>query len=391
MRRHHHENKTWVCIVVVDLSPFSEESLEIRAGERESMFDFFSPRDPRKQQAEEICYEAMEYMYDSDKQDAVREALSIDPDCVMAFNLKGNCYLFSKEVINQDPSKALDEYEKGIAAGLRENPNRRTEAHWGLDDRAYMRALWGKCMALEKLNRLAEALAVAKHMLQLNPGDNQGMRGIAVNQMLLLGQVSEAAQLLQRYVEDAGSVDVLYPYVLIGFMQCERGLISPGDVIKRLQTAMQSNIWVPQCLLRPDQKPADFDPEDGFSCGFASEAWSYVQHSLDTWARVPGALHWLREMQATAELPSRDELVRVLKRTFLLVQFIKVEDGSLREMHCTKCVDKMPQSNRPQSQQPDEDAVRAYERKRDGFGDWRSFRYDSIVALPFYRVLAAPD
>jgi hypothetical protein len=162
-------------------------------------------------------------------------------------------------------------------------------------------------------------------------------------------------------------------------------------VIKRLQTAMQANIWVPQCLLCPDQRPADFDPEDYISCGFATEAWSYVHHNFDTWAMVPGALHWLREMQATPELPSSDELVRVLKHTYLLVHFIKVEDGSLREMHCTKCVDKIPLSNRPQSQRPDGDAVRAYEMKRDGFGDWRSFRYDSVVALPFYRVLAAPD
>lgn len=76
------------------------------------------------------------------------------------------------------PEQALRHYETGTAIGeLSLGPRFRDALPWGLiDNRPYLRCLHGKGLALWRLGRMQDAVAIFEKLLWLNPSDNQGAR-----------------------------------------------------------------------------------------------------------------------------------------------------------------------------------------------------------------------
>lgn len=104
-----------------------------------------------------------------------RAALMTDPGHADARVHVGNIRL--EEGLLEE---ALENYRTAEAAALERtigDPATYEEPFWlDLDSRPYMRALHGKGLALWRLGRTAEAAAVFRQQLELNPNDNQGVR-----------------------------------------------------------------------------------------------------------------------------------------------------------------------------------------------------------------------
>lgn len=81
---------------------------------------------------------------------------------------------------------------------------------WGhLETRPYMRARLGLAQALRDLGRDDEAVAHYRELLELNPGDNQGVRYLLLATLLQRGMNDEAGALLSEHQDD---LQALWPY-----------------------------------------------------------------------------------------------------------------------------------------------------------------------------------
>ena len=77
----------------------------------------------------------------------------------------------------------------------------------------------------------------------------------------------------------------------------------------------------------------------------------------------------------TKGLPTRDELIELLRNEVVEVTFTKL-DGDERVMTCTKSFDIIPKENQPKTdKQPKEGTITVWDVNAKG---WRSFRYDRI-------------
>jgi tetratricopeptide (TPR) repeat protein len=218
-----------------------------------------------------------------------RKALEIWPDCADAYSLLAH-RAFGTET-------ALDLYTQAVAAGQKSIAPELFEEEagnfWGLiETRPYMRARQGLADCLLELGRLEEAAEHFREMLRLNPYDNQGIRHSLVSLLIALDRDEEAQKLLDEYDED-DSAAMTFPGALLRFRR-------EGDSVearKRLKRALQSNRFVPGVLLltlKPRPSLGTYHP------GGEDEAGLYFVLSMETWAKTPGALDWLRERTSGA-------------------------------------------------------------------------------------------
>jgi tetratricopeptide (TPR) repeat protein len=243
--------------------------------------------DTAQGQAQELVYEAFEEDDLATRQQLVRQALELWPDCADAYVLLAEQARSRKE--------ALALYEQGVAAGERAlGPaviEREAGHFWGiLETRPYMRARLGLANSLWTVGRRQEAVEHLWDMLRLNPGDNQGVRYTLAGFLLFLDRDEDLARLLAQYPEE-GSATWMYTKALLAFRQ-------HGDTSQArrlLKEARKANKHVPDYVTGrkyPPEEPAYYSP------GQESEAVSYVAGFLAAWKYTPGAVAWLRANEA---------------------------------------------------------------------------------------------
>ena len=132
-----------------------------------------------------------------------REALALSPDCADA-------YVLLAEEKAKTPAEARDLLQQGVAAGERAlGPETFEEGaghFWGIvETRPYMRAREGLARVLWLLGEQQAALDHFKALLQLNPGDNQGIRYVLARRLLETCADEELGQLLDQYPDDAAA------------------------------------------------------------------------------------------------------------------------------------------------------------------------------------------
>ena len=142
--------------------------------------DWLTARDEGERRAwgEYLFDQGMEYRWagrDRMAEAYYRAALMVDPGHADAWVHVGNIRL-DEDLLEE----ALQNYLTAEASALERaigDPATYEGPFWlDLDSRPYMRALHGKGLALWRLARSAEAAAVFRQQLALNPNDNQGVR-----------------------------------------------------------------------------------------------------------------------------------------------------------------------------------------------------------------------
>jgi len=146
--------------------------------------------------------EILEKNFDADtkakRRRVARRALGIDLDCIDAYTLL-----------------AIEADSLGEAIALLREAVRIGERHfapliedeemewWGfMGTRPYMRAIHELALALEEAGDTAEAEALYRRLLQMNPDDNQGVRALLLRILSTEGRKTECAELLAAYPED---------------------------------------------------------------------------------------------------------------------------------------------------------------------------------------------
>src|SRR5688572_4917815 len=157
--------------------------------------------------------------------------------------------------------------------------------------RAYMRAGLGLADAHAEMGELEAAADQYEALLQLNATDDQGVRYVFANCLLMLGQDQRLAEFLAEF-EDQASTFVAFNRAALAFRR-------DGDTRESramLADAMTANPHVMTYLLgdralRPPEATI-YEP------GSENEATFYVECMAESWRATPGAIEWLRRCRA---------------------------------------------------------------------------------------------
>jgi tetratricopeptide (TPR) repeat protein len=212
----------------------------------------------------------------------IRRALALSPDCAVA-------YLLLAERTSS-PSEARPIYEQAVAAAERAlGPDAFTDpdrSFWSdLSTRPYMRARGGLAECLLALGDLESAASHFRALLQLNPGDNQGLRYRLLTTLLLVGRNADAGVLLQEYTET--SPPFTYAAVLLALRAADH-----RDARRLLRAALKLNRRVPAYLIGQKDLPEVLPSH--YAIGSVEEAVLCAHDLLEPWLSTPGAVEWLR-------------------------------------------------------------------------------------------------
>lgn len=189
------------------------------------------------------------------------------------------------------PDAAVERYERALLAGAAAIGADRFASlrgeFWGhLETRPYMRARLGLAGTLRDLGRHDEALAHYRALLELNPGDKQGVRYLLLVALLERGLNEEAGVLLAEHEDD---LQALWPYGRLLWRLRVDGATARTHAA--FDSAIQANPYVVPYLLAPDSIPFDRPPH--FALHSREEA-AYVADTLaDAFAATDGARDWL--------------------------------------------------------------------------------------------------
>ena len=238
------------------------------------------------ERAQDLIYEAFETESSRKRVQLAKKALKVSPDCADAYVL-----LAEEDAGSLEEAREL--YQKGVEAGERalgrETFEEEAGHFWGiLETRPYMRARQGLAVCLWELGEREEAIEHYREMLDLNPGDNQGIRYELAGYLLDEEMDKELGELLERYEEDASAFWV-YTRALWRF----RKEGDTEEATAALKEAIETNPYVPLYLLGHKSLPGALPELIGF--GDEIEAVAYFARALSAWLRTPQALEWLRQ------------------------------------------------------------------------------------------------
>lgn len=242
--------------------------------------------DPREM-AQEFAYRAMEASSPEEVLENAFAALRLDSACVDAMAIVCHC-------ASPAPSERVPLLRQVLKiAELDLGPEFLQEWRgelWGnVMARPYMRVRQNLAAALEQSGQTPEAIAEYEEMLELNAGDNQGVRDSLLPLYFITGNLEAARVLMERYGEDASA---LFQWGRV----LERCLSNDREgAAAALEQARQCNRHVEKFLNRTEKLPQTHS--DYVSPGQPSEA-SWCALSLGpAWHAHADAVAWLRNQR----------------------------------------------------------------------------------------------
>ena len=161
-------------------------------------------------------------------------------------------------------------------------------AFWGFHEtRPYMRARQQLAEHLRVVGRLEESIAEYEGMLELNPGDNQGVRYSLLPCLLILRRLEAARKLFEKYPEEA-EFNALFAWgrVLERFLSDD---LSGAETA--LAAARKQNPQM-QAYVKGHRQPPKTLPE-AYAPGSKEEAICFADLLRGAWEKYPAALKWL--------------------------------------------------------------------------------------------------
>ena len=192
---------------------------------------------------------------------------------------------------------ALDLWGKAAEIGLRSLPKEfvigEDRLEWkSLNNRPFLRAYYGLGFALFDAGRIEAAHVIYNHLLAMNPNDNQGARGSAIESSFAMNLPAEVLRICNKYKGDV-LVDSLYGRPL-ALMQLGRKALAEKALIKAID---QSPL-----IARELVKKRHRMPKSNFlayiTVGGADEAYEYWQRMGKYWKETEGAPEFLSEVLA---------------------------------------------------------------------------------------------
>lgn len=240
-------------------------------------------------ESQECYYEAMEARSEIEAYRLLSRALELDPGNTDAWLL----------MLSYDPPQSADE-EIGtlrkIVAGAEERlgPNAFKDyaGHfWGFHEtRPYMRARAALADALHRAGRVESSATEWEAMLELNPGDNQGLRYRLLACHLALGKLGDAKKLFDCY-PDEFEFNTVFAWSKV----LERFLAEkPDEALKALGVAQKQNPSAKAYVLGHRKLPKN--PPDSYAPGSKEEAMCFAADLQSAWNAHPAAKKWLASL-----------------------------------------------------------------------------------------------
>lgn len=252
------------------------------------------PTESAHRQARDLAYQAMESY---DPEEAVRlcaKAIELDPRCVDALVIMAGVFDdLDERAYDLARVVQVAEEDLGGESYLKENKGH----FWGLlETRPYMRARSYLAQTLHEAGKTDAAAAEYEALLELNPGDNQGLRYALIGLYLETGNVDGARRLQDEY--DEASAVFAWSAVL------ERLIL--GDTVgaeRSLAGARETNPYFESYLL--GKKPMPRVMPDYYGFGDDNEAIMCMDTIGDAWKKHDETMRWLRKHEAPMEIATK--------------------------------------------------------------------------------------
>mgnify|MGYP001041662975 CR=1 FL=1 len=158
-----------------------------------------------------------------------------------------------------------------------------------LDNRPFLRAYHGLGYDFLERGEIESALSIFTNILALNPSDNQGIRGLAINCNFHLKRPWEVLEISERYPCDI-MADVLYGRALALYQQgrqtdAESALCEAIDFLPLVARELTKN---------RHRRPKKFR-SDRITLGGADEAYHYWLDHGQYWKKTPGAIDFVSD------------------------------------------------------------------------------------------------
>jgi tetratricopeptide (TPR) repeat protein len=237
-----------------------------------------------EEQAQDLVFEAYK-LNPAKASKNIEKALELDPDCIEVYE-----YLASRE---RKGANALPFFEKGIEIGQKKFGGKFLQKNkgnfWGWHEtRPYMRCLYNKAEILVITGKIAEGVAIMEEMLELNTGDNQGVRFPLFSALIRIGETEKFKKYDKMFADDIYSAQILYSRALFAF-KTEGDSVNANELLKN---AYKNNPYVVRKLL---DKYFQFKGVNSYAMGSPEEAEVYLIHALFAWRNTEGAIAWIAD------------------------------------------------------------------------------------------------
>lgn len=235
---------------------------------------------PKKEQAQDMLYEAWNEGNPARRTKLAQEALLLDPDLPDAYNILAEDAPTPKEMAYLHKQGMLAGERSLGQAYFREERGR----FWGIvETRPYMRAKKGYAEACAMMGNLTEAIQHYKELLELNPNDNQGVRDLLLSAYIEEENWKDADSLIMQYEGDT-SATFNYNRILV-----EYGSKGKSAKLKKLiDAAWAQNRFVPAYLTGKKTLPRQMPEYYGY--GDDPEAIVYALLNRHLWVHKPELL-----------------------------------------------------------------------------------------------------
>ncbi len=236
-------------------------------------------------QAQELYYEAMDAPTAAKRLRLLEQALTLDPgdvDVLLAL-LPHEPFALGEEI------ECLQLLVQLAARRLGQDVFQELKGtFWGFHEtRPYMRARARLAEILRRAGRHEEAIGEWQAMLELNPGDNQGLRYMLLPALLRGNHLEAARKLIAAYPGEVGfSAAFAWGQVLERFLSDD----APGAAAA-LKVARKQNPHV-QVYIKGHREIPKIMPE-AYSPGSKDEAICFAEGLRSAWEKHPAALAWL--------------------------------------------------------------------------------------------------
>jgi tetratricopeptide (TPR) repeat protein len=235
--------------------------------------------------ADDTFEQGMEHWWAGDRRVAVRffrRALELDPQHADAHNHLGIVSLQARKL-----KAAEQHFRAAVDGGQRHLERDGAEVHWGfIENRPYLRGLANLALVLVEQKKWAEALAIHRQMLKLNPNDNQGVRYLTGTECLRVGDIDGAIDAFQQCMHE--EVGCAFGLALAKI----RAHGPSAEIGEALLTGFAANRYVAPMLLGET-----WERLDAFhGTNMAEPEWAHdvVAAQADLWQAVPRGAELLR-------------------------------------------------------------------------------------------------
>jgi len=258
-----------------------------------------TPELSNEERAQDLFYEAMGAATPRQMIKLLQEVLALDPDHV-------DTRLVLLEAADCSPTARIEELRKIVASAIRKLGTRAIEEYkphfWGfIQTRPYMRARANLAEELLSAGLTEESTREYEEMLELNPGDNQGLRYILLPCYLALNYQKEALKLIKKYPGEVNyNAAFAWGNALLTFLSMEKNGLEIA-----LEAARKQNGHMEAYLLGHRAIPKN--TPGGYTLGSQEEAKCFAKSMKDAWDHHPEALAWLALQKADKKRGDRSK------------------------------------------------------------------------------------